>query len=472
MSKRVIVIVLMLFGFVTFAQNKQLLFGFNDIPQSVLINPSTTPDNELFVGLPLISHIHLGFGSSGISAFDLFADDGRDFSDKLRQVIFQLDNNDFFMATQQVDIFSGGFAFGSGIEKDRYLSFGMYLETDAIAYHPKDYAVLAFEGNATNIGRVFDVSDLNFTGEVLSVLHVGITKKMNDKLTLGARGKIYSSVFNVTSTDNRGSFITEEGQNNLLIHTFNIDFTFNSSGIASLTEDSNSDISNDIKTLRKRLLFGGNLGLGLDFGFTYQPSDQWTIEGSLLDVGFVRHAKDIETYRVKGTYVYEGINPLFPEVPTGQTAEDYWNDIADNFEELFDIDSTATKYTTWRPTKLNAAVRYRFGKKISKDCNCYAEDGGYLNAVGAQLFAIRRPRAPQLALTAFYYRRVFKGLQFKATYTIDSFSFTNVGLGVSTDIGPLNLYVLADNVLEYQNLAKAQSLSLQFGLNFVFGKGQ
>ena len=472
MNKRLIVIILMLLGFCLQGQNKQLLFGFNDIPQSILINPSTTPDNDWYVGFPLLSHFHAGFGSSGISAFDLFADDGRDFNDKLGQVIFQLDNNDFFMATQQLDIFSGGFAFGKGIEKDRYISFGMYLETDIIAYHPKDYAILAYEGNASNIGRVFDVSDFNVSGEMLSVFHVGITKKMNDKLTIGARGKIYSSIINVNSTENRGSFITQEGQNNLLIHRFNIDFSFNSSGIASLTEDDNSDISNDIRALRQRLLFGGNLGLGLDFGFTYQPSEQWTIEGSILDMGFVRHSKDLENYKVSGSYVFEGINPIFPEVPDGQTAEDYWNEIADNFEELFEIDSTATKYTTWRPTKLNAALRYSFGKKISKDCNCYAPDGGYQNAVGAQLFAINRPKAPQIALTAFYYRRLFEGLQFKATYTMDSFSLTNIGLGVSTDIGPVNLYFLVDNVLEYQNLAKSQSVSLQFGLNLVFGKGQ
>ena len=467
-----IFIVLMLIGSYLSSQNKQLLFGFNDIPQSVLINPSTKLDHDWFVGIPLLSHVHLGFGSSGISAFDLFADDGRDFNDKLGSVIFKLEANDFFMATQQLDVFSGGFAFGRGLEKDRYLSFGMYLETDIIAYHPKDYAILAYEGNAPNIGRPFDISDFNVSGEVISVWHVGVTKNVNEKFTVGARAKIYSSIFNVSSTNNNGTFITQEGQNNLLIHTFDIDFSYYSSGIKSLADDNNSDLSNDIKTLRRRLLFGGNLGLGLDFGFTYLPSEQWTIEASLLDLGFIRHSKDLDNYVVNGSYVYEGINPLFPEVPDGQTAEDYWNEVADNFEELFEIDTTATKYTTWRPTKLNAAVRYSFGKQISKECNCLAEDGGYLNAVGAQLFAIRRPKAPQIALTAYYYRRIFNGLQLKTTYTMDSFSFTNVGLGMSADLGPLNFYLLADNVLEYQNLAKSRSASVQFGLNLVFGTGQ
>ena len=471
-SKRLIIIILIFVVHHAFAQNKQLLFGFTDIPQSVLINPSTTLDNDLYIGFPLISHIHANFGSSGMSAFDLFADDGRDFNTKLQSLVLRLDDKDFFTATQQIDLFSGGFTFGRGLEKNRYLSFGMYVETDVIAYHPKDYAVLAFEGNASHINRVFDLSDLNVSGEVVSVFHVGVTKEVNKKLTIGARGKIYSSVFNVNSTSNRGSFVTQEGQNNLLTHTFNLGLSVNTSGISSLIDDENSDISNDIKTLRKRLLFGGNLGLGLDLGLTYEASDQLIYEASLLDLGFIRHTKDLESYSLNGSYVYEGINPLFPEVSNGQTAEDYWNEVADNFEDLFEVDTTVTKYTTWRPLKINAAVRYKFGKKNGEDCNCLSEDGGYLNAVGAQLYAIKRPKAPQFALTAFYYRRLFDGLDIKATYTIDSYSFKNVGLGLSTNIGPLNFYLLADNLLDYQNLAKAQSASLQFGLNFVFGRGQ
>lgn len=470
--KRALIITFLVAVHYSFTQNKQLLFGFTDIPQSVMLNPSTTLNNDWFVGVPLLSHVHANFGASGMSAFDLFADDGRDFNGKLQDLVLQLGDRDFFTATQQLDLFSGGLAFGNGIQKDEYLSFGMYLETDVIAYHPKDYAILALQGNAAHINRVFDLSDLNARGEAVSVFHVGVTKKINPKLTVGARGKIYSSVFNVKSTNNRGSFVTREGQNNFLTHTFDLDLSVNTSGIKSLTDDDNTEVSEDLKTLRKRMFFGGNLGLGLDLGITYEASDQWSYEASLLDIGFIRHTKDIENYRLNGRYVYEGINPIFTEVGATQTAEEYWDEVADNFEDLFEIDTATTSYTTWRPLKFNAAVRYKFGKKNTEDCDCLAKDDGYINAVGAQLYAIKRPKSAQFALTAFYYSRLFEGLDLKATYTIDSFSATNVGLGVSTHIGPLNVYLLADNLLEYQNLAKAQSASLQFGINLEFGRGK
>jgi len=452
-------------------QNKQILYGFDEIPQSVLLNPSTNLDNRFFVGMPLLSHIHANVGSSGVNAFDLFADDNRDFNSRLRDVIYSLDNRDFVAVNQQLELFSGGFSYGRGLVKTNYLSFGMYQETDIIAYIPKDYAILMYEGNAGNIGRTFDLSDANFRGEVLSVFHVGSTKRINPKLEVGARFKIYSSIANMTSTSNSGRFLTVEGQNNIYNHIFDLDLSVQTSGIDSLIEDENSDITDDISTLRRRMFFGGNLGLGFDIGFTYKPTEQLTIDASLLDVGFIRHTKDVESYTVEGVYEFEGINPLFPEVSDGQTAEDYWNEVADEFEDLFEVDTTTTAYTTWRPVKLNAAVRYAFGKKNQgNDCNCLNDDVGYINEIGAQLFAIKRPRSPQFALTGYYYRRVFKALRAKLTYTVDSFSFTNVGLGISTHFGPVNFYLMADNLLEYRNLARANSASFQLGFNFVFDK--
>ena len=38
--------------------------------------------------------------------------------------------------------FSGGYAFGPSYNKNQYLSFGLYQETDFISYFPKDFAVL------------------------------------------------------------------------------------------------------------------------------------------------------------------------------------------------------------------------------------------------------------------------------------------------------------------------------------------
>jgi hypothetical protein len=78
------------------------------------------------------------------------------------------------------------------------------------------------------------------------------------------------------------------------------------------------------------------------------------------------------------------------------------------------------------------------------------------------------PRTPLMALTGYYRRQIFDSLEVKATYTIDSFSSKNIGLGLSSTIGKVNFYFLADNLLEYKDVSKANSLSFQLGLNIIF----
>ena len=178
MSRYLLILIATLSNIV--AQNKQLLYDFNVVPQSVLLNPGSAPNNDLYIGIPLLSHLHLNFGSSGVNAYDLFVDDGVDFNTKLSRVIYNMENTDNITLTQQLDLFSAGFRVGK-IEHQGYISFGMYQETDFHLYFPKDYALLGYEGNANNLYKIYDLSHLNVTAELISALHVGYSKKLNKK---------------------------------------------------------------------------------------------------------------------------------------------------------------------------------------------------------------------------------------------------------------------------------------------------
>ena len=453
----------------SFAQNKQILYGFSEIPQALLLNPGVQIKNSGYFGIPLLSHIHANAGTSGVTLYDLFADNGVDFNIKLRNAVYNSKPRNFGTINEQVEILSGGFAFGNLFEKNEYLSFGLYQELDAIGYFPKDYAVLGLEGNQNNINKVFDASHLKASAEVISVFHVGYNKKVSDQLTYGLRGKVYSSILNVNTVNNKGSFVTAPGSNNIYKHVFNLDLELRSSGLSSI-KNSNSDAT--YAEIKKRMLMGGDLGLGFDIGFTYEINKQWYVDASLLDVGFINHTKDVENYSVKGTYEFEGIDPFFTEFETGQTADEYWSKIEDEFNDIFVADTTYNKFTTWRPVKLNASLNYAFGEKKEKDCNCIKDKKEFQNAVGSQLYAINRPKGPQMALTLYYFRRLFKGLSTKVTYTIDSYSLYNIGLGLSANLGNVNFYFMADNFLQYKNIFDAQSVSLQLGFNYIFRKNE
>ena len=271
------------------AQNKQLLYGFTEVPQQILLNPGAQVDYRGYIGVPLLSHIHFSAGITGFSAFDVFADDGKDFNQKIRDVVYEMNARDFVGFNQQLDVFSAGLTLKTSTQHKLLISFGLYQESDVFSYFPKDFAVLAYEGNYNNLNRRFDFGQLNVSAELLSVFHIGVNKKINSKWTLGLRGKVYSSIVQASSTQNKGSFITVPTANNNLNHVFDLDMKLQTSGLSFLDD---SSANNSLDVLKKRLLFGGNLGLGVDVGFTHQPSPEWTIDASLQDLGFINYSKD------------------------------------------------------------------------------------------------------------------------------------------------------------------------------------
>ncbi len=460
--KKILYLLTILVAFCGYSQNRQVLYNFTAIPQSMMTNPGADFKYNWYAGVPLLSGISANVGSSGFTTYDLFANDGVDFNTKLRNVVISTNRNDKLAINQQMEIFSGGFKI-SGADRDAtntYVSFGMYQEFDMMSFMPKDLAILALEGNSNYLGKIFDLGDLNMKAELLSVWHIGVHKNINKNFIVGVRGKIYSSIYNASSTKNAGFIYT--GPSNMGVYDQNIyaNMQLNTSGLAKYDDgNNNSDV---VKDITKGAMLGGNLGLGFDVGFTYNPTQNIQLTGSILDVGFISHTKDVESYTLKGRYNYRGIVPSFS---SGNSAENVYEE----FQNAIPLDTINTKYTTWRPIKLNTSFQYSFDEDSDDTCNCKGNDteAVFKSAVGAQLFIMSTPRMPMAAFTTYFSRKILKGLQAKATYTIDTFSSRNIGLGLSTTAGPVNFYLLADNLLEYKDITKANSLSFQVGLNVI-----
>lgn len=444
-----------LISFSVLAQNKQILYNFDQLPQTLLLNPGEVVSQKWHTGIPLLSGFSTHVGSSDITIYDIYGDDGVSINNKVEALVYNLSSSDFASINQQEELFNVGIKLRN--QKD-FLSFGFYQEFDAIAYYPKDLAILFYEGNS-NIGERYSLNQVNFKAELLGVLHAGISRKIEEDLQIGARLKIYSGVFNIQTHQNKGEFYTENGTVNQYVHFLaGVDALFQTSGIFL---SAGTDVNNSY--FQSKLLMGGNLGLGFDLGFTYYPQKQWTVSGSILDVGFINNKQNNRVYKAQGIFRFEGIEPNFDPNAT----IDYWEDLKDEFEDDLNYTESADSYLSWRSAKVNAQIKYEFGEDRLVDCFDTEVDPGYINAVGAHLFTIFRPVAPQIAATVFYERKFTKGLRAKLTYTVDSFSFTNVGFGLSAKIGGFNIYGLADNLLGYQNLAKTNSVSFQLGFNII-----
>jgi hypothetical protein len=450
------------------SQNKQLLYDFTDIPQSLMINPAADVDFKWYGGIPVLSGISFYAGSSGVSAYDLLANDGLNINDKVRdRLLNNMKISDEISGNYQIEILNIGWR---GKDPDYFYSFGVYNEGDAIGYWFKDYAILAFDGNADTF-RQFDLSHLKTRGSIVNVFHFGVKKRVNDNLLIGGRAKVYSGILDFNSTRNKGFLQNSRGQNNLLSTTLDADLEMRTSGLNVLRDANSEDIGS---VITKRALFGGDLGLGLDLGFTKYLNDQTVLTASVLDLGFIYHSSDPKNWTLKGRATSEGVEIILPGALADPNA-DFYQQLIDDIEALAPFEENFTNYLTFRPTKLNASIRYNFGKpiQVGEDCDCgpYASQNRraprYANAVGGQLYAINRPRGPQTALTAFYLRRFGNVAAIKATYTVDKFSATNIGLGLNLQAGPVNFYFMADNLLAYSNVYNSRYASFQLGLNII-----
>jgi hypothetical protein len=438
-----------------FSQNKQILYDFAGLPQTLLLNPGLETNYQFHIGMPLLSGVSSELGITGFSVSDIFGVNSNSITDKVATVLKNIDSSDYLKINSQIEIFSAGFRF----DEKTYISFGFYHELDAIGYIPKDFLTLATDGNAAYLNSMFSLSQLSYKLDVLGVIHAGVTRKMSDQLTLGGRFKIYSSALNAESTSNSGTFTTNLGNNNIYVNRLdNINMNFRTSGFIE-----NNEFINDANTHLKNTFLGGNLGVGLDFGFTYIITPQLQFSGSILDVGFVNHKTNIKNTVTKGSFTFEGI-----EFEYDGSNRNYWNELETAFKEQLPNTENNESYVSWRPTKVNAAIKYSFGGKRNKYCydNIFKEF--YTDAFGAQLYAVFRPLKEQFALTGFYEKYFSNKLHAKVTYTIDDYSYYNIGLGVSAQIGKINFYGLLDNIASLSDISSANNISLQFGFNFIF----
>ncbi len=445
-----------LITFLCSAQNKQLLYDFVGIPQSLMLNPAVDFQGKFHIGIPGLSQLSLHGGFSGFSAYDLLADNSVPVNDKIKNIYDSFGKTEFMSLNQQLEILNIGFRHPNS----DYISFGYYQELDVLFKFPKDLVDLFYNGN-TVLNRKYSIRNLSAQAELLGVFHVGISRKISSFTRMGARVKIYSSVASISTKKNKGYIYTENGTENIYRqHLENVDVLLETSGV---------DLPDDMDTgptyIKSQFLLGGDLGLGVDFGFTYTPEKQWEVTGSIQDLGFIYYTNNVASYRVRGSYQLEGFQLKFdPDSP-----DDYWKELKDDFEKDIVTDTIRSPFMNLRPVKLNGSVSYSFGRKRIGDCNFINKFSPYRHKVGAHLFSRLNLVHSYIAGTLFYEHRLGKSLSTKITYTVDPFSYANIGFGMSARAGAFHFYAAADNLLGVQNVYAMKSANVQLGMNFIFG---
>lgn len=435
---------------------QQLSFSFGEIPQNLMLNPGAETNFKSHYGIPVFSNLSFKAGFTGFTLADLFLNDSRDFNLKFEEVLNKIDSDDYININMVVEVLSAGLR----IDDKTYVSFGFYEELDLITYFPKDITELVYYGNEPFLNRPFSISELVMKADMLGVLHAGMSRKVDEKLTIGGRLKIYSSSLNIETNNNSGTITATTNNTNIIRQTLdNLDAEIRTSGIT----DSNGDANESFNDVFSNTLLGGNLGLGFDVGLTYHFSPQLEFTGSIIDVGFIKYSKNIRNYTAKGNYILDGINFEY----NSDDPSDYWEQLEEDFNANVPTGETENTYTSWRPMKINAALKYSFGEKRSKFCYTKTHKQYYYNSIGFQIHTIMRPLKPQLSFTSFYEKSFSKKIHTKFTHTINDYSAAIFGVATSLRVGKLNIFGVLDNILAVTDVASANNISLNFGFNIV-----
>lgn len=464
--RKVLFIFILFISFSVFGQHKPLLYNVDALPQTLMSNPGARINFDGHFGIPFLSQVHVGAGATGVSLYDIFNDSNPNVNLRVRNAIRKLKPTDYFAVNEQLEILSLGWR----VNTQSYISAGIYQEMDLFSYFPKDLAILVNEGNSEYINEDFKFSQAAFTGEVLTVYHVGWNYRMDNDFTVGARFKLYSGIFNVESTGNTGTFTTvrtPDGPNYYRHYIRNLDVTVRTSGFASLKNKEDMTVQKATAELLSRSMLGGNIGFGMDLGFSYEVNEQFKITGAARDIGLMFQQKDVETYHYYGDYQTDGLEPLFPHLDNNDSAIPYWAKFEDEIDANLKDETYNRGYVTWRPLKLVTSMEYGFGRALLPCNYMLVDEVRYLNLVGMQLSAVNRPKGPELGLTGYYDRKIGENKRVRVAYTLNDYSFTNIGLMFSSTFNKFNVYLAANNLLALPNLAKANRFSFQFGMQLI-----
>ncbi|MBI4947218.1 MAG: OmpA family protein [Bacteroidetes bacterium] len=436
-----------------FAQQDLTLYNIEVVPQRMYANPAFKPAySSVNIGLPLISSQYFNFGSSGFKYSDLIrhrADDSL-YVD-VDNLIKKLGKKNYFIAAYRTDLLSFGFQV-----KKNYFSFNATEKVDSRFRYTKDLMELFWKGN----GALMD-KDLNL-GFGLNLSHYredgfGFARQINDKLTIGGKLKYLYGMENVwteksdvtLNTDSK--YFAMTAKSNVIINTSIDTNAFNNFSVANYV-------------FKKK-----NSGMGIDLGGVYKYDDKITLSASVVDLGFIRWKDSTTNYESRnpeGSFTYQGIDlEQFIKDPL-LTIGDAMNKTRDSVTKALKIDTLHHSYTTWLSTQIYLGANYVVTEK---------SNAGFL--FYSQIFD--KAIHPGVALS--YNQRLGRWLAASASYSIYNRSFTNVGLGLALNGGPLQLYIVSDNIFG-GILAKvgdqlyhvvpiyAKNANIHFGINLTFGR--
>jgi len=420
------------------AQMNMTFYNMNSVDQSNRLNPARMPENKLNIGLPAISNTFISLSNSGFAMNDVIKESGDSFEVDLNSFLGALKERNYLSLGLETDFLS----IGKRVGEKNYITFNATLKTSINFRYDKAPLEILINGNAPYAG---ENKNLSFGVNSSAYMEYGLgfaRSFMNNKLNLGAKVKYLSGIANISTKKSDLTFYTDPSSYDLKVSS---DLDLNMSGIDSIN-------SEDIE----QLILGPNRGMALDIGATYSYSDKLDFSVSLLDVGFIKWNSGVTNFKSKdpgATYTFTGVD-LDNFYNDSADFDQAFEELVDSLEDRFGVIETNEAYRNALPTQLYLGANYNFSKTTNVGIVFYSQfyKGNVLPGAGVS-----------------FNKKFGRTLGLYGSYSYFNKNATNLGLGFSANLGPVQLYAVTDNIISVFNYNNAKSTNVRFALNLRFG---
>lgn len=423
-----------------FALNAQTSLSFYNLGNATFqngsYNPAFVPDGKVFLGLPVLSGIHLNYNSrlsydesvvkleSGKSKVDLI------------KALKNLGINNMWSVHTNISLLHFGIVTNNG------MSFSLFanerIEADVLA--TKRVMRFLIKGNTSVIDQKIQIGSTRVSATHFREIGIGATyPSPNADVVLGARLKYLQGFTNMSTPENQKAYIATNGETYILEGDVS-DLMLRSSGVNIMQGETGN--------IGSHLVMNNNRGFAVDLGFDWTMNKYNRISASLVDLGYIAWKDDIENrYISDTTFTYSGLNL--------RSTSNIEKTVKDSLINRFDVDKNSEAYSTLIGPKAYFSWAYRV--------NEYG--GNIVTSVGTRYIQ----KEMKFLLGVGYQQKFGEWFIGSVNVTRLPQQFFNLGAALAVKGGPAQFYLAVDQIYNF-DVTKFQSMDVRVGINFIFGE--
>ena len=409
----------------------------HSVQQSAKLNVSSSPDNDLYIGIPMITSSAVGFASNRFAFREIFLKSAKSDSSilSINNMLARLKTNNLIQAGIETDLLAIGVRKGQD-----YFSFSAELKANSSIDFNKDLLMLMAKGNMAFIGKAPTTASMRINTTAYTEYAFGMVHTTEDeKWSYGGKLKLLSGIANFNTQQANFTIQTNANTYSTQVSSH---LQLNASGIDTQ------------KVALPSLLLSSNLGMAVDFGVNYKATEDLSLSANVVDLGGIGWKSNVVNYtsnpNIKGlTFGGWDVNKLLNN--NGSNTR-YVDSLADTLKKAFYPIKSNNNYSTALNTKLMIGANYQIIDGLWANALFY---GRWLNGRMYPGFALGMQK------------EIGNWLHLSGNYNLQ-YGVSSFGMGASIDVHPVQIFMASDNVFAISKIDYTRATNVHVGINLLF----